>query len=147
MANEQIAEKHQPLDVILQGLERRFPKRAEEVWFLVMPRDANDGITAWQYCPDDYWSESCRMRMINVNPFSADIIKSQYFHTSIDESLVLWLYKLHVSLLLGELGAQIAGIVALLMAVSIIIGFYLWWPRGNNYKQAFIIKKKASKRV
>jgi uncharacterized iron-regulated membrane protein len=50
--------------------------------------------------------------------------------------LVSFIYKLHASLLIDDVGATIVGFVAIFLLVSISTGLYLWWPRPGRLRQA-----------
>ncbi|NGZ10503.1 MAG: PepSY domain-containing protein [Nitrospira sp. LK70] len=50
--------------------------------------------------------------------------------------LVSFIYKLHASLLMDDVGAAILGFVAIALLVSISTGVYLWWPRPGRLRQA-----------
>jgi uncharacterized iron-regulated membrane protein len=48
--------------------------------------------------------------------------------------LMSWLYQLHMELLMGETGAQIVGWAGFAMLALMILGLWLWWPRGSWHK-------------
>jgi len=60
-----------------------------------------------------------------------------------------FVYKLHTSVALGETGALILGIVALIWTLDCFVGFYLTLPRGQGgfwkrWKYAWNVKWRAS---
>ncbi|MDF0674697.1 MAG: PepSY-associated TM helix domain-containing protein [Nitrospira sp.] len=58
--------------------------------------------------------------------------------------LVSFIYKLHASLLMDDVGAAILGFVAIALLVSIITGLYLWWPRPGRLRQALTFTSARS---
>ena len=56
--------------------------------------------------------------------------------------LMSWLYQLHMELLMGESGAQIVGWAGFAMLALMILGLWLWWPRGT-WRKALAFKPKA----
>jgi uncharacterized iron-regulated membrane protein len=58
--------------------------------------------------------------------------------------LVSFIYQLHASLLLDDLGETIVGFVAIFLLVSIATGLYLWSPRPGRLRQALIFTSRRS---
>jgi uncharacterized iron-regulated membrane protein len=56
--------------------------------------------------------------------------------------LMSWLYQLHMELLMGETGAQIVGWAGFAMLALMILGLWLWWPRGS-WRKALAFKRNA----
>lgn len=56
--------------------------------------------------------------------------------------LMSWLYQLHMELLMGETGAQIVGWAGVAMLALMILGLWLWWPRGS-WRKALAFKRNA----
>jgi uncharacterized iron-regulated membrane protein len=55
---------------------------------------------------------------------------------------------LHLSFLIpGEIGADLTGAVAIAMALFIVTGLYLWWPRRGAWRFAFALRPKTPKIV
>lgn len=132
---------YRPLDDILQAMKAAYPDRAQKgIWQIGLPRHRAGMMTAWHYCPEDTSSASCDFFNVSVNPYTAEVVAGR----NSNEALMLWLYAVHSSLLLGEFGTKFVGILALLLMASLLSGLYLWWPRGGKFKQAFTIKRGAS---
>lgn len=58
--------------------------------------------------------------------------------------VVSFIYKLHASLLMDDVGATILGFVAIALLVSISTGLYLWWPRSGRLRQGLIFTSARS---
>ncbi len=56
--------------------------------------------------------------------------------------LMSWLYQLHMELLMGETGAQTVGWAGFAMLALMILGLWLWWPRGS-WRKALAFKRNA----
>lgn len=59
--------------------------------------------------------------------------------------LMSLLYKLHYSLLLGDAGETVVGIVGLLLICSVLCGLYLCCPKPSRLFQALALKRRASR--
>ncbi|MGH8656424.1 MAG: PepSY-associated TM helix domain-containing protein [Gammaproteobacteria bacterium] len=78
--------------------------------------------------------------MVEVDPYTEEVIKSRFW----GKTLTSWIYNLHSTLLMGETGYEVLGIIGLLFMGSLITGVYLWWPRGGKWRQTFTLKRGAS---
>ena len=52
-------------------------------------------------------------------------------------------FQLHYALFLGERGMTAAAIGALLLILSLVTGLIVWWPRGGQWRQAFVIRRPS----
>lgn len=57
--------------------------------------------------------------------------------------LMSWLYELHMHLLAGETGRQVAGWSGFAILVLLASGIVAWWPRGS-WRKAFAFKRHAA---
>jgi len=57
--------------------------------------------------------------------------------------LMSWLYKLHMDLLLDDLGTQIIGWAGVAILVLLATGIAAWWPRGS-WRKALAFKRHAA---
>lgn len=80
-----------------------------------------------------------QVRHVFVNPYTAEILGTRAEHAGIMG--LLW--DLHVHLLAGETGEQVAGYLALALIVMLISGLVLWWPSRRDPDKAFRIKWSA----
>lgn len=55
-----------------------------------------------------------------------------------------WVYRLHYTLLAGDTGKTIVGVVGFILLFFGVSGVYLWWPRKGRWRQALRITKHAS---
>jgi uncharacterized iron-regulated membrane protein len=78
---------------------------------------------------------------VSVNPYTADIVANRF--SSDFSFLITWIYDLHSTFFLGSVGSNLAGVFGLLLMISLPVGVYLWWPRGNKWRTALTFKRGA----
>jgi uncharacterized iron-regulated membrane protein len=59
------------------------------------------------------------------------------------DSLMGVLVDLHTNLLSGETGRAVIGWCGLAAILLIVLGIWLWWPRGGRWRQALTVKWEA----
>jgi uncharacterized iron-regulated membrane protein len=77
---------------------------------------------------------------VMVNPFTAEVLGQRQW----GGYLMSFLYKLHYTLLLGNTGETIVGVMGLLLICSTVSGIILWWPRLTKFFQAFTFRRSAN---
>ncbi len=65
------------------------------------------------------------------------------------EYAVTWIYRLHYSLLAGEVGELVVGILGISLLLFCLTGVVIWWPRqgfktAKHIKHAFKVRLKGS---
>lgn len=84
---------------------------------------------------------------VYVHPFTGDIIGTRDKDEWAWRNTMWKVFWLHRELLLGDVGKQILGIIALIWTVNCFIGFYLTFPRAakkGEIKRQGTTKKRAS---
>ena len=77
---------------------------------------------------------------VMVNPFTAEVLGQRQW----GGYLMSFLYKLHYTLLAGDTGETIVGVMGLLLICSLLSGIVLWWPKLSNFFQAFTFRRSAN---
>lgn len=77
---------------------------------------------------------------VMVNPFTAEVLGQRQW----GGYLMSFLYKLHYTLLAGDTGETIVGVMGLLLICSLFSGIVLWWPKLSNFFQAFTFRRSAN---
>ena len=133
-----------PLDEILAAAITAMPAdgKAERV---TMPRHSASAMAiTYMVETDDLDTDVYEMF---VDPYTAKV-KGQrlYLHgnKTLSQPLVPIIMAFHWTLLLGFNNAYILGSLAILVFFSILVGFYLWWPRYGDWRLGFKIKWGAS---
>ena len=77
---------------------------------------------------------------ILIDPVSLQVLQTQQAMTG----WVRFFHDLHGHIFLpGGLGREIVGWLGVAMLVLGCSGLYLWWPKPGQWKQAFIVRRKA----
>lgn len=71
-----------------------------------------------------------------INPFTAEILGQREYGSY----LMSFIYKLHYTLVLGDIGKNFMGVMGLMLLSSLMSGLYLWWPKLSNLFQALTFK-------
>jgi uncharacterized iron-regulated membrane protein len=101
---------------------------------LEIPDNLTEPITAWWVATGDKWTDA------NINPYTGAMIGSPRQDSA---AYTGFLYELHITLLGGERGAYVAGIVGLLTTLLCVTGIVLW-PGWRKLSTGFKIKWKAN---
>ena len=73
---------------------------------------------------------------VSVNPFTAEVLGQREW----GGYLMSFLYKLHYTLFLDEVGEIVIGILGLMFLCSLASGIYLWWPKRSRLFRALTLK-------
>jgi uncharacterized iron-regulated membrane protein len=96
------------------------------------PQQINQAYEAWLSLPGDQHLQ------VLVNPYTGTVMGDRVWETS----WVGWIYELHYTLLAGEIGTLIVGIVAFLTLILSLTGIVLW-PGWRKLASGFKVKWKA----
>lgn len=91
--------------------------------------------------PARYYAETghhARSMMVWLSPDGTKMLRKDQW----GEYLMTWIYDLHMNLLAGDTGKQVAGWSGLVMLVLLTTGLVLWWPRGS-WRKALAFKRNA----
>ncbi len=100
---------------------------------LRLPEHERDTFLAWYTLPTGA-PDKFRWIEVRVDPYTAEVRSSG---REWGGTFVSFIYELHESLLLDELGETIVGFVAVFLLLSVGTGLYLWWPRRGRVRKAF----------
>ena len=62
------------------------------------------------------------------------------------DALPAFLFELHAYMLLGEFGHTLIGLVGLIAAVNICVGFALWWQRRATFQVRYLVPRSTRKK-
>jgi len=130
----------QSYETVFQAIRQLHPERSA-AWRLEMPRNKQAMIMARYYKPVEKVGLSFAPLIAWVNPYTAEVISSRFW----GDFLMTWLFDLHYALLLDDTGKILMGIAGFLLLIALLTGIYLWWPTSGKLRQAFSIKRGASK--
>lgn len=85
---------------------------------------------------------AARSRIVSVlvDPVSLEFIRWDY---SAFPGLLGVVLRLHGNLLMGRAGRAYVGWIGVAMLALGFSGLILWWPRGNRWRAAFVVKRGA----
>lgn len=107
---------------------------------LELPSHEHEVFKAWHKMPTDRLDQF-RWYLVTIDPYTGSVLsRDREWGTY----LVSFIYELHESLLIDELGRTLVGFVAIFLLISIGTGLYLWWPRPGKLRQAFIVMGSGS---
>jgi uncharacterized iron-regulated membrane protein len=101
---------------------------------LEIPKEVTEPITGWWLAAEDKWMEA------SINPYTGELLGQPKPEGS--SAYIDFLWNVHISLLGGEKGAYVAGIVGLLTTILCITGIVLW-PGWRRLATGFKIKWNA----
>lgn len=105
-----------------------------------LPSHERDVFLTWHRVPTDKLGQF-RWYQVTIDPYTGTVLSRD---REWGGYLVSFIYELHESLLLDDLGETIVGFVAIFLLVSIGTGLYLWWPRPGRLRQAFTVARNGS---
>jgi uncharacterized iron-regulated membrane protein len=111
------------------AVREKFPD--DKIYRIKMPREPEDVYEFWMTSNGDW--------RVYANPYSGQVLGSQYF----PETWRGRLFLLHTQFLSGETGKTIIGTAAFFFLILGITGIVLWW-RGRRYiKRGLTIKLRS----
>lgn len=91
-----------------------------------------EALHFWSQGPDDAWRE------FFADPYTGAVLGSREWGNLAEgkRNLIPFVYRLHYSLGLGEVGTMLFGLVALLWTLDCFVGMYLTFPAGGSSRVA-----------
>lgn len=120
-------------DRSLATVERTWPGRQGQWRFEATGRQ--------EPIPARYYSEAgghARSQMVWLSADGAQVLRQDQW----GEYLMTWIYDLHMNLLAGDTGKQVAGWSGIGMVLLLVTGLAAWWPRGS-WRKAVAFKRHA----
>lgn len=120
---------------VVARAEEAYPGNPSRAAAISSPRVRNGVWTAWFQSGTE---EVPKWTAVYVDPYSGEVTGQRVW----GEDLMSFIYKLHYTLLGGNLGKKIVGIAGLVLMVSICSGVYLWWPLWKSgWRAGFAIRR------
>ncbi len=128
---ELIQKVQQPVDIRYQAvfdqLRRYYPQRLG-AWRIEVPRTPDQPVFARYLKPEEKDPTRFAPMIVAMNPRTLEIIHSRFW----GDDPTTWIYDLHYSLLVGSSGKLLVGAIGLVFLMTLLIGVFLWLPRGRN---------------
>lgn len=134
-----------PLDNIMRAAGAALPPGAHS-GFAYYPRDAESAFQIFYAVPRPAGKPDQYQAF--VDPYTAQVTGTRLVLGNGDfwpRAFMPFVFQLHYSLLSGQVGTILVGVVAVfLLLVSVPTGLYLWWPLRGKWLQAVTLKRGAS---
>lgn len=118
-----------PIDAVLGAARRAVPHDVPS--FIFLSRLPDETV--------EVMFEASGMRAY-VNPYTGGLLGSRHERNFFTGFLI----DLHVHLLAGETGEQVAGWAGVGLIVLSMLGVWLWWPKRGRWNAAFAVKWRAA---
>lgn len=143
-ASSEGREAYRPLAEIVSSADAAMPSASQRS-FIFYPQNVDQAF--WiTYQEPSIASRQTDTFNVFVNPYTAKVTGTRvWYHASnpLEHSLMGFIFKLHYSLLFGNNGALLVGILGVLLTVSVLTGLIVWWPLTGKWRQALTIKPRS----
>jgi len=123
---------------IVAALRAAEPGRAGP-WRIELPRQATAPVTARYYKPAETAGRSFAPLIVSIDPATLAVSRRHFW----GDDFFTWVYDLHYTLLLGDVGKTLLGGAAVAVLVLLSSGVWLWWPPAGGWSRALGIKSGA----
>ena len=108
-------------------LHAQFPQR-KGPWRIEIPRSTDQVVFARYLKPEETDPNVFAPMVVALDPNSGAVLNARMW----GDYLVTWVYDLHYSLLMGKSGTVLVSLLGMALLVSVVLGVYLWLPRGKH---------------
>lgn len=126
------------MDTVVAALRATHPQHYDS-WRIKLPERADRPIVAEYYDPPDRRGTWGAAYYVLLDPYSGAPRSGWYWN----ETLVSWIYTLHMYLQAGAAGHDLVGAVGIVLLLLTLNGLYLWWPRGRWSRAALLMKLRS----
>lgn len=128
-----------PWQPVWDTLRRAHPQR-EGGWRIEIPPDPGEVLVTARYLrPAETEGAFFAPLISTVDRRDASLVADRFW----GRTVMTWVYDLHFTLLLGEAGLWGVGTAGLLLALTLVGGTLLWWPRRAQAAAAWRVKRGA----
>lgn len=107
-------------------------------WRFELPMDASRPLMARYYQPPERAGRHFAPLLVSLDPQSLDITSARFW----GDGGMTWIYDLHYTLLLEEDGLVLVGWCGLALALLLLSGLALWWPRPGRWREALRLRPR-----
>jgi uncharacterized iron-regulated membrane protein len=123
------------LEAVFNHLTSAYPN-ISSAWRIELPLSTSHPVMARHMKPAEKKGFLFAPLVVTVDPNTLKTTSSRLW----GDFVMTWIYDLHYTLLLEELGKTILAIISMLSLILIFAGLYLWWPNKGKFKAALAIR-------
>lgn len=86
-----------------------------------------------------YQDKEGTARAVVMDPATARPLQTREWEpkTPFGGEITRWVYWLHLTLLSGDTGKKVSGVIAIVLVVGLIVGLWIAWPKAGGWKFVF----------
>ena len=120
---------------VLDALQAAHPQR-DRGWRIELPPEGRGIVTARYLRPAETAGDFFAPLLVSVHPQTGELLAQRFW----GRFAATWVYDLHFSLLAGEPGVTVVGLLGLLFSLALLTGLLLWWPRPGHWRSALRLR-------
>jgi len=131
-----------PIRDVLLAAQATYPDKFLHSIFL-----ASDDVAFHQVWFTQSASDDSQMWEVMVHPNSAEVLGRRQAVPVLEfsqENLVNTIFTLHLLFFLGPTSPIFLGVIGTLLIVMLLLGLFLWWPRGRSWGPLLTLKRHTS---
>ena len=127
LVNQSAVQSPPTVQAWFDHLHTQFPER-KGAWRVEIPRSTDQVVFARYLKPEETDPNVFAPMVVALDPNSGAVLNARMW----GDYLVTWVYDLHYSLLMGKSGTVLVSLLGMALLVSVVLGVYLWLPRGKH---------------
>jgi uncharacterized iron-regulated membrane protein len=127
LVNQSAVQSPPTVQAWFDHLHAQFPER-KGPWRIEIPRSTDQVVFARYLKPEETDPNVFAPMVVALDPNSGAVLNARMW----GDYLVTWVYDLHYSLLMGKSGTVLVSLLGMALLVSVVLGVYLWLPRGKH---------------
>jgi len=127
------------IDAVISKLRAAYPN-LKGGWRVEMPLQDGFPLFARYLTPEQQSQAVFAPLVVSINPSNLEITSTRVW----GDYFVTWVFDLHYQLLMGKLGKTMVVFLGLILAIDLVAGIYLWFPKSlKAWRHALAFKTKA----
>jgi uncharacterized iron-regulated membrane protein len=127
LVNQSAVQSPPTVQAWFDHLHAQFPER-KGPWRIEIPRSTDQVVFARYLKPEETDPNVFAPMVVALDPNSGAVLNARMW----GDYLVTWVYDLHYSLMMGKSGTVLVSLLGMALLVSVVLGVYLWLPRGKH---------------